>query len=377
MLSFWDSTELTTADYIVIGSGIVGLQAAIAIKEKDPKGSVIVFERGILPTGASTKNAGFAATGSLSEWINDSKLMSEQEMIDLFKMRYEGLHFIRQQLGDEAIGYEQSGSHELLQAEEAPILDQLNYFNQLFASIHPHEPIYVQRDEQLKKFDFNTGYFKHCVANTTEGGINSGRLIQALINLSLRLGIQIKTGASINMIQSFDSHVNLSASCPASKEEIEFKCKHVFVCTNAFSNLFFEEAVLSPGRGQVMVTAPLANLKLKGIFHFNEGYSYFRNVGDRLLFGGGRDLAFEEETTTELQLNQKIQDYLFTFAQTHLIPYEQIRVAQKWSGIMAFNPEKQPYLLHKDNRIHGAFCLNGMGVAIGSSLARKMVATVL
>lgn len=377
MLSFWESTELTTADYMVIGSGIVGLQTAIALKEKNPSSNVIIFERGILPTGASTKNAGFAATGSLSEWINDSKLMSEQEMIDLFTLRYQGLDFIRKQLGDQSIGYEQSGSHELLREDEAFVLEQLNNYNKLFASIHPSAPLFVQRNERIQTFGFSSQYFKYCIENTTEGAINSGKLIRALIDRCLQLSIQIKTGTQISNLEASGNQVNLNAICPINGEEITFKCQHLFICTNAFSKLFFENIALSPGRGQVMVTAPIQKLQLQGIFHFNEGYNYFRNVGNRLLFGGGRNLAFEEETTTALQLNNSIQNYLYTFAQTHLIPYESIKVEQKWSGIMAFNPQKQPYLIHKGTRIHGAFGLNGMGVAIGSALARKMVATVL
>ena len=67
MLSFWEKDFFIAYDHIVVGSGIVGLSTAIAIKEKQPNSRVLVLERGIFPTGASTKNAGFACFGSLSE----------------------------------------------------------------------------------------------------------------------------------------------------------------------------------------------------------------------------------------------------------------------------------------------------------------------
>lgn len=60
MISFWEKRSLVDYNYLVIGGGIVGLSTAISIKEKVPKSSVLVVERGILPSGASTKNAGFA-----------------------------------------------------------------------------------------------------------------------------------------------------------------------------------------------------------------------------------------------------------------------------------------------------------------------------
>lgn len=62
--SFWETqTYLSDIDLIVIGSGIVGLSTAISYKQKNKNAKVIVLERGVLPTGASTKNAGFACFG--------------------------------------------------------------------------------------------------------------------------------------------------------------------------------------------------------------------------------------------------------------------------------------------------------------------------
>ena len=64
MLSFWEKQSFLEYDYILIGSGLVGLSAASCIKEKHPDKSVLVLERGIFPSGASTKNAGFACFGA-------------------------------------------------------------------------------------------------------------------------------------------------------------------------------------------------------------------------------------------------------------------------------------------------------------------------
>ena len=66
MLSYWEKQSLLQYDHIVLGSGIVGLSAAISLKERQPQARVLVLERALLPTGASTKNAGFACIGSLT-----------------------------------------------------------------------------------------------------------------------------------------------------------------------------------------------------------------------------------------------------------------------------------------------------------------------
>ena len=59
-VSYWEKKSFFgLQDLIIVGSGIVGLTAAIHFKAKYPNKKVLVLERGIIPQGASTKNAGF------------------------------------------------------------------------------------------------------------------------------------------------------------------------------------------------------------------------------------------------------------------------------------------------------------------------------
>ncbi|MFT4594134.1 MAG: gamma-glutamylputrescine oxidase, partial [Psychroserpens sp.] len=59
-VSYWEIKQyLQNIDLLVIGSGIVGLTTAIFYKKRYPKKRVLIVEKGILPSGASTKNAGF------------------------------------------------------------------------------------------------------------------------------------------------------------------------------------------------------------------------------------------------------------------------------------------------------------------------------
>ena len=87
-LSFWEKeTFLTNVDYLIIGSGIVGLSTAIHLKKKQPNKKVLILERGYLPTGASTKNAGFACIGSASELLDDLNHCSENEVFETVEKR--------------------------------------------------------------------------------------------------------------------------------------------------------------------------------------------------------------------------------------------------------------------------------------------------
>ncbi len=84
--SYWEYKEwFSNVDFTIVGSGIVGLNCALTLRRKYPNAKILILEKGILPQGASTKNAGFACFGSLSELIEDLKSHTEQEVFDLVK----------------------------------------------------------------------------------------------------------------------------------------------------------------------------------------------------------------------------------------------------------------------------------------------------
>ena len=113
-LSFWEKqTWFTNIDFTIVGSGIVGLHCALELQKKHPKAKILILEKGTLPEGASTKNAGFACFGSISEILDDLENQPQQAVIDLVKKRKKGLELLRKNLGDTAIDYQQNGGYEV------------------------------------------------------------------------------------------------------------------------------------------------------------------------------------------------------------------------------------------------------------------------
>ena len=87
-LSYWEyKTWLSNIDFTIVGSGIVGLNTALQLKNRFPKAKILILEKGVLPQGASTKNAGFACFGSISELSSDLHSMSEKELVNLVAKR--------------------------------------------------------------------------------------------------------------------------------------------------------------------------------------------------------------------------------------------------------------------------------------------------
>src|SRR6476619_2472832 len=94
--SIWEKESFfAPQDVIIAGSGFVGLWSAFYLKKKYPQLQVAIIDRGLIPTGASTKNAGFACFGSLSELVHDARHMGTDKMLELVELRYKGLERIQ------------------------------------------------------------------------------------------------------------------------------------------------------------------------------------------------------------------------------------------------------------------------------------------
>lgn len=372
MLSYWEQQSFLRYDHIVIGAGITGLSTAIELKEANPRASVLVLERGLLPTGASSRNAGFACMGSLTELLDDQQYQSEEEIVALYELRKKGLELLRSRLGDDKIGYKANGSYELLSEEDMPALDKLDYFNEL---LHPitKQPAFVLADDKIAEFGFSKQYTKALIENTCEGEIHTGKMLRALTDYAIASGVEVKTGAAVSRFEEDGKRVNVFIDQPARNEELVLNCGQLFICTNAFTKQLLPDEDVTPGRGQVLITEPIGGLKFKGVYHFDKGYYYFREIDGRVLLGGGRNMDFEGETTTELVLNERIQHALEEKLKEIILPCTDFKVAQRWSGIMAFGKNKQPLVKRISDKVFGAFRMGGMGVAVGSEVARVLV----
>jgi glycine/D-amino acid oxidase-like deaminating enzyme len=358
-----------------VGSGITGISAAIELKETFPKDRILVLERGLLPTGATTRNAGFACMGSASELLADLAYQSEDEVVALFMRRKHGLDILRKRLNDEALGYRAEGGFEVIAEKDLAVLDRIDYLNGLLLP-QLGSPAFRPAPDGIDRFGFSRDFVSALIENTCEGSIHSGQAMRSLIELATALGVEIKTGASVTRFMEEARAVRVYVESPFRKELIPMQSRTLTVCTNAFAPQLLPGEDVIPGRGQVLITRPLPGLRLKGIFHYDAGYYYFRELDGRVLIGGGRNLDFEGERTTEFALTALIQDELEEKLRTMILPGQPFEIDMRWSGIMAFGATKAPIVKAFSERIFGAFRMGGMGVALGSMAARDVAALI-
>jgi len=365
-LSYWEyKIWLSHVDFTVIGSGIVGLNCALRLREKYPSSRILVLERGSLPQGASTKNAGFACFGSISEVLSDVKTHTEEEVVQLVQKRYKGIQVLRKILGDKAIGFEQHGGHELFLENDSELFascsDSMEHLNKLLLPIFGTQSFVKTKN----KFGFK-GIYDTYITHQFEGQLDTGKMMQALLQKCHENQIPILNGVEVNDIEDTGSRVTIHA------EGFGFDSKKVFVATNGFASKLLRYETVKPARAQVLITKPIKNLKIKGTFHLDEGYYYFRNIDDRILFGGGRNLDFQTEETMEFGETRIIQDALEKFLKNVILPNQDFEIDQRWSGIMGVGTQKTPIVKQISNSVYCGVRLGGMGVALGSLVGTEL-----
>lgn len=360
-LSIWEKESFFAAqDIIIVGSGFVGLWSALQLINTNPKLKITIIERGIIPTGASTRNAGFSCFGSPSELLNDIAVMGEDKMWQLVEMRFKGLQEIRKHFTNTEMDYKGDGGYECFAADSTDwemCNEKLNWLNEGLKKISGEENLYNIADNKIINLGFKD--FTHLIESRAEAGLHPGKLVQALLKKVQSLGVQVLTGIEVKNYTEKENQLVVETN-----QQISFTTSQLLLCTNAFTKEILPDVDIKPCRGQVLLTSPVENLQLKGVFHFDRGYYYFRNLGNRILIGGARNKAFEEEDTNEMETTVLIQNELEHFIHQHILAAGSFTITDRWSGIMAMGKEKLPIVQQVSP---GVFCcvrMSGMGVAL-------------
>lgn len=356
--SFWERDSfLKPYDLIIVGAGIVGLSSALFYKKKNPEARVVVLERGLLPEGASTRNAGFACVGSIGEHLADMGKESKGNIKKRIKRRYDGLELLKETLGEEAIGYEHCGGFEFFtsQKEFEKVAVEIDRFNGWMKELLGERKVYSA--------DTLEGY--PVIRNRIEGALHPGKMMQALVEKVAELGVEIKWNCPVEKVSEYGTVVIEGGP--------ELKANKVLFAANGFIRRLLPKVDIKPARGFVMVTNEQEYLPWKGIFHHDRGYIYFRNVGNRLLIGGARNLDIEGEQTDQFGTNEAIKAHLKDFVSGTLGLGKSWNVEYEWSGIMGFSPTKTPVVKQVDDHRFVAAGLSGMGIAIGMEVGQTTV----
>jgi gamma-glutamylputrescine oxidase len=371
LLSVWEKESFfAPADIVIAGSGLVGLWSAYYLKKAAPSLSITIVERGIIPTGASTRNAGFACFGSLTELLADARQMGEDDMLGLVEMRCRGLRRIEKTFGSKKIGFERYGGFELITeptADTNELRSQIDWLNHRLKKIVRQQKTFRLQNEKIAAFGF--AGVQHLIENRAESQLHSGKLCQALMKLVQSMGVTVLNNIEITGFEKMNGRLVLQTS-----PSLQLTASQLLICTNAFARQLLPQLDVSPARGQVLVTSAIDGLPFKGTFHFHEGFYYFRNLGDRVLLGGARNIAMEAENTDDMIVTDTIQENLEQFLRDVIVPGRHYTIDHRWSGIMGMGSEKMPILRAINDQVFCAVRMSGMGVALAPVMGEKVAA---
>ncbi len=365
--SYWeDRLYFGKPDFIVVGAGLVGMYTAYFLKLAHPDADILVLERGSFGEGASTKNAGFACFGSVSELMEDIERFGKEMVKETLIMRWQGLQLTRSILGDENIGFEEGGGTEIFTTENKELkencLKNLDFINSLVREAIGMPGVFEYHKGKPKGTKDIDGF----IFNRLEGSLDTSKFNNALYQKCLTLKIRFLFGFKVDAIKG--------GSNPYIHHEKygDINTKGVFVTINGFAGDLISGLDVQAVRNQVIVTEIIEGLVLKGCFHMDRGYFYFRNVDKRIMIGGGRNRLGIDEETPEFGQTQDALNLLKSMLEKHIEGASNVKIDYHWSGILGLGNNKKPIIKLQEPGIFIGVRMGGMGVAICSVVGKQL-----
>ena len=370
-MSYWERQSfLETFDVLVVGAGIAGLSTAIELKNKNLDLEIAVLERSWLSDGASSKNAGFACFGSISEFVDDMKDMSFDEVVNLGVRRFRGIEKLVKNYSEDVLKLDWNGGHELFFEEDKESFIEccrlVEKFNDAFDSKIGLRPYTVSTHSEFQGILNLVGV----ISNKYEGGLNTGAMLRAMVDRALKTGVKVFNGVEVHGFQANGNKMQVETSVGI------WKSRRLAFCISSFHAHLFEELEMKTKRNQVIVTMPIPDLKLNGTFHHQEGYNYFRNIDGRILMGGMRHM-FPKTESTDVQGNtDEVIASLLDFVQQKIHTTSAVEIDLAWSGILGVGQDERPVVTEAQENVFVGARLGGIGVAIGSLIGEELAGLI-
>ena len=335
-------------DVGIVGAGVTGCACALALAEAGLRVRVVDARR--VAEGASGRNGGFALRGTAAPYDEVVASVGRDRALALWRWTEDELDAIERLAGD---AFRRVGSLRLAaDAEERE--DLRDEIEGLWADGLEAEWV----DALTPPLE---GRFTAAIRHPTDGVLQPARWVRHLAALAVAAGVELVEGQRI-----FDS--------------AEVRADTVVVATDGYpSGLLGElEGLIVPTRGQVIATEPLEERLFEVPHYGRHGFDYWHQGEDgRLVAGGFRDIAIEEEFTADEEVTDPVQRSLERFV-NDLVGHE-VRVDYRWAGIFGlvldFLPVVGPVPRRDGTWVAGGYSGHGnvLGFACGRLVARAIL----
>jgi gamma-glutamylputrescine oxidase len=315
-------------DVAVVGGGITGCSCALALAEAGLR--VRLYDAREIAGGASGRNGGFALRGAAAPYPVLVESIGRERAAALWRWTEEALAELAEVAGD---AFRRTGSLRLA-ADEAERLELAAEVEALRAdgfAVEWHElgpPL--------------AGAYPGAIFHPPDGVLQPARLVRRLARRAAERGVEIR------------EHERVGSRAETGAEA-------VVVCTDGYpSGLLGElEGLIVPTRGQVLATEPVPERLFEVPHYGRHGFDYWHQPPDgRIVAGGFRDVALQDEFTAEEAVTPAVQGALERFVSA--LVGRPLRVDYRWAGIFGLVLDFLPVV----GRVPGA---DGVWVAGGYS----------
>ena len=346
----------------VIGGGITGLSAALALSRRGA--SVAVLEAHTIGWGASSRNGGMVLTGLK---IDAATLISRYGLVlarELFKASADSVDSVDQLVRSEQIDCQFTrGGHLALASKPAHYVG-FERAADLLARDFNHDTRLVPRSELRAELG-SVQYFGGLV-DEASGGINPAQYVAGLARAARASGAMLRADARVQ------SMVRQGARWRLTTMRGVIEAADVLVATSGYTGAVTPalRRRLLPIGSYVITTEPLPEalaheLSPTGRMMYDSRHflHYFRLTADRrLLIGGRARFVPENEHTVRASADVLREGMLSIYPQLR-----DVRVEYAWGGTLDFAFDTMPHVGRIDG-YHYALGYAGHGVALATHL---------
>jgi len=338
--------EDTTADVAIVGAGVAGVATAYHVSRGGAK--VVVVEARTVAEAASGRNAGFLLAGVAENFVAAARRYGENRALHIWRLTEHNQRLVREIVARERIRCDLAwnGSAQIAGDDEewAEVRES--------AARLKKEAVRVRLVPEDRSAIYDG-----------DGELHPVRYVRGLARAAVKAGARIHEGT--RAITATKSEVRT--------DRARIRAGAVVVCVNAYSQHLVRLRV-RPVRGQMLATAPVARRVFERPAYANRGYRYWRQRPDgRLLVGGWRDTAVDEEVGEDERTTSRIQKQLEGFLRERCAEAE---ITHRWAGTMGFSHDALPYVGHLASGVFVNAGFTGHGMAFATATG-ELIADVL
>ncbi len=298
-------------DVAIVGGGVTGCACALVLAEAGRR--VRVYEAREIAGGASGRNGGFALRGGAPAYDAAHRDLGAERAKGLWRLTERYLDRLEALAGD---AFRRTGSLRL-----AADPGERSELEAEYEALREDGFEVEWRDDLAEPL---RGRFDGAIFHPPDGSLQPARWVRRLAARAIEAGAEL---LEHQRVESLD----------------EIEADQVVLATDGYTQGLLPEldAIVKPTRGQVLVTEPLERRLFPCPHYAGHGYDYWQQTPEgRLVAGGFRDKALDQEHTAEEEVTPLIQGHLERFV-TELLGEAPV-ITHRWAGIFGVTEDRLP-----------------------------------